>query len=64
MPSAVIIVAGIGRDRHGYIIADLSGRYTPEQWARRAVDAFKGYKADRIVAEQNLRRGDGGEHHP
>jgi phage terminase large subunit-like protein len=48
-----IVIGGIGRDRHGYIITDLSGRYTPEQWARRAVDAYRGYKADRIVAEQN-----------
>ena len=48
-----IVVAGLGRDRHGYLIADLSGRYTPEQWARRAVEAYRGHKADRIVAEQN-----------
>jgi phage terminase large subunit-like protein len=50
---AGIVVAGLGRDRHGYVLADLSGRYSPEQWARRAVDAFRGYKADRIVAEVN-----------
>ena len=49
-----IVVAGIGADRHGYVMADLSGRYSPEQWARRAVDAFHGYAADRIVAEQNF----------
>jgi phage terminase large subunit-like protein len=48
-----IIIAGIGRDRHGYILADLSDRMSPEQWARRAVDAYHGYKADRIVVEQN-----------
>jgi phage terminase large subunit-like protein len=49
-----IIVAGFGSDRHCYVLADLSGRYTPEQWARRAVDAYRSYKADRIVAEQNF----------
>ena len=49
-----IIVAGIGRDRHGYIMADLSDRMSPEQWARRAVDAYHSYAADRIVAEQNF----------
>jgi phage terminase large subunit-like protein len=49
-----IVVAGIGADRHGYLLADISGRYSPEQWARRAVDAFHGYAADRIVAEQNF----------
>ena len=51
---AGIIIGGIGSDRHGYILADLSGRCSPEQWARRAVEAFHGYKADRIVAEQNF----------
>ena len=49
-----IVVAGIGRDRQGYIMADLSGRMSPEQWARAAVNAYHGYKADRIVAEQNF----------
>lgn len=49
-----IVVAGIGSDRHGYVLADLSGRMSPEQWARAAVNAYQGHKADRIVAEQNF----------
>jgi phage terminase large subunit-like protein len=49
-----MIVAGVGVDRHAYVLADLSGRMSPEQWARRAVGAFASYKADRIVAEQNF----------
>lgn len=49
-----IVVAALGADRHGYILADLSGRMSPEKWARTAVNAFDGYKADRIVAEQNF----------
>jgi phage terminase large subunit-like protein len=49
-----IVVAGLGPDRHGYILADLSGRMSPEKWARAAVNAFHGWKADRIVAEQNF----------
>ena len=49
-----IIVAGIGPDRHGYVLADLSGRYSPEQWASKAIGAYHGYKADRIVAEKNF----------
>lgn len=48
-----LIVGGIGPDRHGYVLADMSGRFSPEQWARRAVEAYHGWKADRIVAEQN-----------
>jgi phage terminase large subunit-like protein len=51
---AGIVVAGLGADRHAYVLADLSGRYSPEQWARRAVGAFHGWKADRIVAEKNF----------
>ena len=49
-----IVIGGLGRDRHGYVLADLSGRYSPEGWARRVVDAYHGYRADKIVAEQNF----------
>jgi predicted phage terminase large subunit-like protein len=49
-----IIVAGRTRDGHGYVLDDLSGKFQPEVWARRAVDAFKRHKADRIVAESNM----------
>jgi phage terminase large subunit-like protein len=34
-------------------IADRSGRFTPDAWARRVVEAYKEFKADRIVAERN-----------
>jgi phage terminase large subunit-like protein len=49
-----IIVAGLGSDRHGYVLADLSGRMSPEKWARTVVHAYRGWKADRIVAEKNF----------
>jgi predicted phage terminase large subunit-like protein len=49
-----IIVAGLGRDRHGYVLADISGHYSPEEWASRAVSAYIGHRADRIVAEANF----------
>lgn len=48
-----IIVAGRSPDGHGYVLEDLSGRWSPDEWARRAVDAFKRHSADRIVAEVN-----------
>jgi phage terminase large subunit-like protein len=51
---AGIVVAGRGADGHVYVLADLSARMSPEQWARIAVNAYKGWKADRIVAEQNF----------
>jgi phage terminase large subunit-like protein len=48
-----IIVVGIGLDGLFYVLADLSGRYGPDEWARRAVGAFNRFNADRIVIEKN-----------
>jgi predicted phage terminase large subunit-like protein len=48
-----IVVAGVGGDRHGYILEDLSGRYQPHEWAAVAVAAYRRHKADRIIAEKN-----------
>lgn len=48
-----IIVAGMGKDGHGYVLDDLSGHYQPLGWARKAIWAFEHYKADRIIAEIN-----------
>jgi phage terminase large subunit-like protein len=38
---------------HGYVLEDLSGRYSPDKWARLAVEAYHRWDADRIVAEVN-----------
>ena len=48
-----IVVAGIGLDGRCYVLEDLSGTYPAEQWARRAVEAFRRHRADRIVCEVN-----------
>jgi phage terminase large subunit-like protein len=48
-----IVVAGLGADGKGYVLADLSMRGTPEEWARAAVRAYRDFKADRILAEAN-----------
>jgi phage terminase large subunit-like protein len=48
-----IIVAGVGYDDAGYVLEDLSGRYTPTEWATKAVGAYRRHRADRIVAEVN-----------
>jgi len=48
-----IVVAGEGVDKRGYVLDDASGRYSPQGWARKAVDLAKKHKADRIVAEKN-----------
>jgi phage terminase large subunit-like protein len=48
-----LIVAGIGKDGHGYVLEDSSGRYQPHEWAARAIEAYRRFKADRIIAETN-----------
>jgi predicted phage terminase large subunit-like protein len=48
-----IILAGKDADGFGYVLADLSGHYTPPEWARAAIAAYRTHGADRIVAEVN-----------
>ncbi len=48
-----IIVAGLGTDGRGYMLDDLSGRYTPNEWASVAIAALDRWQADRIVPERN-----------
>ena len=48
-----IIVAGIDKEGKGHILKDDSGKYRPEEWARRAVSLYDEFQADRIVAEVN-----------
>ena len=47
-----IIVCGQIGDR-GYIIDDISGKYSPQEWAIKAIQVYYKYSADRIVAEVN-----------
>ena len=48
-----IIVAGRDAGGRGYVLADVSGRYAPSEWARAAIAAYRAHRADRIVAEVN-----------
>jgi phage terminase large subunit-like protein len=51
-----IIVAGLAgtmQRPRAYVLADLSGRLTPDGWARAAIEAYYRFQADRIVAEAN-----------
>lgn len=52
-----IVVAGVSPDkdghRRGYVLDDKSMRGTPDEWARRAVSAYREFDADMIVAEKN-----------
>jgi predicted phage terminase large subunit-like protein len=49
-----IVVAGKGVDGKAYVLADRSCKLSPDGWGRRAVDAYREFKADRIVAERNF----------
>lgn len=49
-----IVAAGIADNGHVYVLADGSGKYTPDGWARRAINLFRELSADRIVGEQNF----------
>jgi len=48
-----ITVMALGTDNHAYLLEDLSGRYSPEEWGQIVVEAWKRHRADRIVGEKN-----------
>jgi len=49
-----MVVAGLDDIRHVHILADLSRQgETPLGWAKRAIEAYKNFEADCIVAEVN-----------
>lgn len=49
-----IVVAGLGEDGRGYVLADrtIQGRQ-PLEWARAAIAAYHDFAADRLIAEAN-----------
>lgn len=49
-----IVVAGVGWNGEGYVLADYSIRGGPSAWAERAAEAYWTYQADRLVAEGNF----------
>lgn len=48
-----IVVRGIGFDNHLYLLEDLTGKYSPTEWAETAVGAYHKWQADCVVAEVN-----------
>lgn len=48
-----IVVVGIGHDKNLYVLHDSTGKYTPEQWGRKANAAYEEFSADAIVPERN-----------
>lgn len=52
-----IVVVGLARDNdgyaRGYVLEDGTLRGSPEEWAKKAVQLYRKWNADRIVAEKN-----------
>jgi phage terminase large subunit-like protein len=48
-----IVAAGIDESLHHYVLADHSGRYSPDAWARKAIFSFFDLRANVLVAEKN-----------
>ena len=48
-----IMCVGKCANNEYYVLEDRSGRYSPDEWARKAVELYERYEADRIVAEVN-----------
>lgn len=52
--SVGIVIAGLGEDGFGYVLADRTIKASPAVWGLKAVSAYHEFKADRIVAERNF----------
>lgn len=48
-----IVSAGLGTDGIIYLLADDSGRFSPNDWASKALERYRVLRADRIIAEGN-----------
>lgn len=48
-----IVTVGIDPYGKGYVLSDKSGIYSPQEWAKKAVDEYNRWEADAIVAEKN-----------
>lgn len=48
-----IVVAGIDEANQAYVLEDLSGKFSPNDWGTRVVNAYYRLKADKVVVEIN-----------
>ena len=48
-----IVVVGKDNNNEYYVLEDATGKYSPDQWAKKAINCFYDWNADRIVAEVN-----------
>lgn len=49
-----ITVNALGVDGHGYLIEDLSGRHSPNEWGQIVASAYDRHDADAVVGESNF----------
>lgn len=48
-----IIVCGVSFENQLFVLDDVSGIYTPTEWAKQAVHMYRKWKADRVIGEVN-----------
>jgi len=48
-----IVVVGKDANNEYYVLDDVSGKYSPDAWARKAINSYYDFEADLIVAEVN-----------
>lgn len=48
-----IVVAALGEDGRGYVLADATLRGSPNEWGQAVAGASRAWQADRVVAERN-----------
>lgn len=49
-----IVIVGLGVDNHAYVLNDASCKLSPAGWGRRAVECYRKFGADIMVAESNF----------
>lgn len=49
--TGIVVVARKGD--FGYVLEDSTGKYTPDQWGKKAVELYKKYNANMIIGEVN-----------
>ena len=48
-----IVVVGKDHNNEYYVLEDATGKYSPDAWAKKAINCYYDWDADRIVAEVN-----------
>ena len=51
--TGIVVVGADMRRKEAYVLADESGRLTPNSWALRAIHLYDKFNATRIVVEDN-----------